>query len=215
VAKSVKRARTYDVSGRQRQAQERRRRIRDAAKELFLEHGYANTAVRDVALRAGVSEALVYAQFGSKVALLKEVYDVTLAGDDEPVPIPQRPQAQRWSQENDPTVILREYAAAVRLRQEQLAGLRTVIDAAAAVDSEAAALAAEHDAQRWHGMQMLAEILLNTGRLAPDLDGPAVAAQLWLLNSAQVYRLCTASRGWTGEQYQQWLARTWIRTLLG
>jgi AcrR family transcriptional regulator len=180
-----------------------------------LERGYAATPVRDVALRAGVSEALVYAQFGSKVGLLKEVYDVTVAGDDEPVAIPQRPQARRWEQESDPAVILREYAAVVRARQEHLAGLHAVIDAAAAGDTEARALAAEHDAQRWRGMQLLAGTLLRTGGIAPGLDAEAVAAHLWLLNSAQIYRLCIIGRGWTGRQYEQWLARTWSRTLLG
>lgn len=46
-----------------------RARIRDAALELFGEHGYRGTSIRDVARRAGVSAGLVQHHFGSKRGL--------------------------------------------------------------------------------------------------------------------------------------------------
>jgi TetR/AcrR family transcriptional regulator, regulator of cefoperazone and chloramphenicol sensitivity len=46
-----------------------RARIRDAAIELFGEHGYRGTSIREVAKRAGVSGGLVQHHFGSKDAL--------------------------------------------------------------------------------------------------------------------------------------------------
>ena len=42
---------------------------------------------------AGVSQETIYKTFGGKAALLKAVYDVSLAGDDDDVPLAQRPEA--------------------------------------------------------------------------------------------------------------------------
>src|SRR5947209_20026657 len=129
--------RTYDGSGRQREALERRRRIRAAAKELFVERGYADTPLTSVAERAGVSVALVYSAFGTKGALLKEVYDTTLAGDDAQVPVLERAPAVRMREESDPAAVLRIYARSLRQRQERLAPLRRVLEGAAQVDPAA------------------------------------------------------------------------------
>lgn len=49
-----------------------RDRIRHAALALFGRHGYAGASVRDIAVRAGVSPALVIHHFGSKEALRAE-----------------------------------------------------------------------------------------------------------------------------------------------
>ena len=43
-----------------------------------------------VAAEAGVSAQTVYKAFGTKPALVKRVYDVTLVGDDEHVPLAER-----------------------------------------------------------------------------------------------------------------------------
>jgi AcrR family transcriptional regulator len=48
--------------------------------------------MREVARVAQVSVETVYANFGSKGALLREALDVTVVGDDEPVPFSDRPE---------------------------------------------------------------------------------------------------------------------------
>lgn len=47
-----------------------RRRILDAALELFIEQSYAGTPVRDIAERLGMTKASLYYHFASKEALL-------------------------------------------------------------------------------------------------------------------------------------------------
>lgn len=54
-----------------------RRRILDAARDLFGEHGYDGVTVRMIAARAEANMALVHRYFGSKAALFGEV----LAGE--------------------------------------------------------------------------------------------------------------------------------------
>ncbi|MFJ9431250.1 TetR family transcriptional regulator [Streptomyces sp. NPDC101490] len=58
---------------RRRDAAATRRRLLDAARDLFAEHGYEGATVRDIAERAGVNQALLFRYFGSKQGLLTEV----------------------------------------------------------------------------------------------------------------------------------------------
>ena len=72
---TAKRTRTYDSPRRREQARETRERIAAAARELFLENGWAATRMRDVAERAGVAEPTVYASYGSKAGLALALVD--------------------------------------------------------------------------------------------------------------------------------------------
>ncbi|HJU03484.1 MAG TPA: helix-turn-helix domain-containing protein, partial [Actinomycetes bacterium] len=102
--------RAYTSSLRDQQARLTRRRVLDAALELFLADGYLGTTIEAVARRAGVSPQTVYNAVGGKPALLRAVYDVTLAGDDAPVPIAERPAFQALLAETDGRRCLARYA---------------------------------------------------------------------------------------------------------
>jgi AcrR family transcriptional regulator len=67
-----------EAAGRRKRDREAtRRRILDAARDLFGEHGYDGVTVRMIAARAEANTALVNRYFGSKAALFGEV----LAGE--------------------------------------------------------------------------------------------------------------------------------------
>src|SRR4051812_3910927 len=82
--------RRYDTTRRTEQAKENRARILAAAGRLFAEKGYADSAMPEIARAAGVSVQTVYKAFANKATLLKAVFDVSVAGDDEPVPMAER-----------------------------------------------------------------------------------------------------------------------------
>ena len=69
---------------------------------LLLEQGYAATTMTAVANAAGVSDETIYKTVGGKAALVKAVRDITLVGDDEPVPLAQRPEFAAIYAEPDP-----------------------------------------------------------------------------------------------------------------
>ena len=104
--------RVYDNTRRAEQAQLTRRRVLDAARELLVEHGPAAVTMRDVATHAGVSVETVYKTFRTKAALIKDVYDVTLAGDDEPTPMIDRPEHRAVFAASNPRDKLARYAFA-------------------------------------------------------------------------------------------------------
>ncbi len=55
-----------------------RRKILETAKRLFVERGYFNTSMRDIALESGVSTGAVYHHFESKEEIAGEIYSETL-----------------------------------------------------------------------------------------------------------------------------------------
>jgi AcrR family transcriptional regulator len=66
-----------DVPARRRDAGATRTRLLEAARELFLGHGYGAIGLREVAAKAGVDVTLVRRYFGSKQRLFTEATDVS------------------------------------------------------------------------------------------------------------------------------------------
>src|SRR3954447_25281069 len=68
-----------------------RRAVVDAAADLFVRRGYSATTIDAVAQAAGVSRKTVFNAVRGRVALLKLAYDWSIVGDEEPVPMSERP----------------------------------------------------------------------------------------------------------------------------
>src|SRR5580765_5811856 len=83
--------RSYDASRRQEAARRTRARILDVARERILADGYAATTLASIAGEAEVSVETINKGFRNKAGLLKAMFDVAVAGDDEPVAMPDRP----------------------------------------------------------------------------------------------------------------------------
>ncbi len=66
------------IPARADRAARTRQRILDAAGQCFATNGFAKTTVEEIALRAGVSKALVYHRFRSKEEILEAVLERTL-----------------------------------------------------------------------------------------------------------------------------------------
>lgn len=166
--------------------------------------------IRGVAERAGVSAELVCKAFGGKPQLLKAVYDVMLAGDDEPVPMGERRELRAVYAAADAPAALRGYAAFVCGVHDRLAGLLAVL---AGSDPELAGVAAEADAERLRGVTAFTGHLA-AGWLRPGLPGAEAADSAWVLTSPQVFDRLRRARGWDAGAYQDWLERMLAAALL-
>ncbi|GAC1461863.1 MAG: hypothetical protein PVSMB4_20330 [Ktedonobacterales bacterium] len=60
---------------RERQRQEREALILRAAEELFLERGYHDTSIEDIAARVGIAKGTVYLHFASKEDLMLALFE--------------------------------------------------------------------------------------------------------------------------------------------
>ena len=108
---AVSRPRAYDNSGRVQAAADTRRRILDTARTMLLDGGYHSMSVAGLASAAGVSPQTVYNAVGGKAEVVKAVYDVLLAGDEDPVPMSSRPEFLAMGEAPDRASFGRAYAA--------------------------------------------------------------------------------------------------------
>lgn len=200
--------RTYRSAVREESARRTRRLVADAARELFLADGYAETSVAAVARAAGVSAQTVYNVFGTKGDLLKHLYDVTLVGDDEPIPFAERPEVAELYAQTDARTFLTGYAAIGQVLLDRLGPLLTVIMAGAAGGNPD--LVAHLDkiaGERLVGATMAARRVEELGSLRPGVSLEEARDAIWMLNSVEVWQLLTGSRDWSRERYVAWLGR--------
>jgi AcrR family transcriptional regulator len=186
-----------------------------AARALLEERGFAATTIEEVARQAGVSAVSIYKRFGTKAALVKEVFDVTIAGDDEQVAVADREGAQRIREESDVRTKLRLYAEGAAARAERSAGVQLALRNGAPADPAIDELWQRLQAERLAGMTMLARHLVATDQLRSGIEVDEVRDVLWTCISVEVYDLLVLQRGWTRNAYVDWMARTLIASVIG
>jgi AcrR family transcriptional regulator len=212
---AVKPTRSYRSPLRAQQAKETRRRVIDSALALFLEQGYPATTIAAVARRASVSADTVYGTFGSKAALLREVLDTVIGGDDEQVALLDRAGPQAVRAEPDQRVQLAMFAAGITDQLERVRPVDDILRSAAAVDPAAAELRSDLQLrQRREAMRMVVGWVAEHGPLRDGLSEEEAAAVVWTLTSPEVHQMLRDSWAWTRERFQQWLADTLVASLL-
>jgi AcrR family transcriptional regulator len=193
---------------RQRKARQTRRRILAAATELFTRQGYTATTIQQVAEQADVAWQTVYSVFGTKAAVLSAAFDVAVAGDEEPVPVAERPFVQAIRDAADPRDKAGIFARHLRESAARTAGVVSVIESAAGTDPEIAALWRKLRDQGVRGMTLAARGFQEQGVLRPGLTVARAADILWLYLGPWSYRVLVTERGWTQDEYEAWLTDT-------
>ena len=194
--------RRYVSPRRQEQARQTRRAILDAAATLFVDPGYAATPLTAVAAEAGVAVQTVYAVFGSKRQLLSDLVDVTLAGDDEQVALPDRAFVTEIRAATGLRAKLARYArhlTEIHARQSQV---MLALAGAATADADAAAIWRKNLDERRQGMLMFAADLAETGEVRLSQD--RAADVLWLAQDIHNYDWLVTRRGWSAERFARW-----------
>lgn len=206
--------RPYDNAGRRNRSEGTRQRIIDATRDLVVERGYRATTVTAVARRAGVHVDTVYELVGRKPVLLRELIEQALSGTDHAVVAEERDYVKAMRAEPEPAAKLALYARAVRQIHARMAPLFLALRDAAATESEAHQVWKEIGDRRAVNMRTLVRELRAAGGLRADLSVDEAADVVWATNSAELYVLLTAERGWSPDRYERWLADSWCRLLL-
>jgi AcrR family transcriptional regulator len=190
-----------------------RRAVVDAARTLFLERGYAGTTIEAISEHADVPSPTVYRLFSSKLGILKALLDTSIAGDDQPVAVQERPDVASLFTESDPATLLAGFAAVTTAINQRTNDVYRVLVSAAGSDPGAAELLGEIRQQRDRGQSQIARALARAYALPPGLRERDAADVIHALMSPEVYRLLVGDRGWTPERYQQWLTATLTQQL--
>lgn len=197
---AVKRATTG--TSRRDQVRATRRRILGAAHALFVERGYAGTTLEDVARTAEVSVQSVYFHFGNKRTLLKEAVDVASVGDDEPIPLLERPWVRELENATDPRRVLTAWVANSRVIYERVAGLLRVVRDASGSDASMAEQWALNEQQRLEAFHHLARSLARTRGLRRGLSTKRAADLIFALLGPEVFELLVSERGWSSRAWE-------------
>ena len=198
--------RPYDARRRRERATEERsetrRRVVNAARELFLERGYLATTMADIAAEAGVALQSVYTAGQSKADLLHLVTDLAVAGDSQEIMLVDRPVYAAIAAEPDPARQIEMFAGLIAATMERLAPVWITYREAAAVDPKAAAnLVAAH--RRRHETFRTLVRMIPEQHLRNDHDRSADTA--WVVGSIDVFLLLRTVLEWNATQYANWL----------
>lgn len=188
-----------------------RRKITDAATELFVRDGYGATTLERIAARAGVAVQTVYFHFGNKSTVLKEAVDVAAVGDDEPVAMLDRSWLDEARAEPDPRRVIALWTAYGRGVLTRVGPIMKVVRDAGAVDPVLAEQWATNEAQTAAAFRVLAEQLDGMGALRVPVE--EAVAVLSVLSGIEVH-LALAARGWTPEQWERFVTDALTHALL-
>lgn len=205
------RVRPYRSQKRREQARHTRRRVLAAAAELFRTLGYAGTTMSAVAAAAGVAVPTVELAFSTKPSLLKEVIDVAIAGDDEPVPVLERPWAQRAAVAATAGEFLAEVARTLVAAAERSDALVLAAFEAARSDERLAPLAAQLKTQRRVTASWIVDGI--AARAPLRVDRSEAIDTIWLLMDPAVFDRLTTDRGWPAHRYGAWFVDSALRLL--
>lgn len=186
----------------------------DAARSLFLERGYVATTIESISDRSDTPQATVYRLFSSKLGILKAVLDVAIVGDDQSVPMADRPQVRSLLGDPDPVQQVTGFAALLRDLMARTAPVHRLLADAARSDADAASLLAEIARQRQQGQRRIARSLARSGALKPGLRERDAADVIHALASPEVYGLMVFDRGWSGDRYEDWVRAILVDQLL-
>jgi AcrR family transcriptional regulator len=213
--KGEKPTRAYRSQVRAESARRTRQAVVRAATDLFTENGYGPTSLADVAAAANVARPTVFAVFGSKGALLRQVLDEALAGDDEPVPVAQRPWFRPVWDARTPDQALGGYAGVCTLIGGRVSRVFEVVRRAADETPELTEIWETLLRNRRTGARMVVERLgVLDARLRQGDDVELAIDELWFFNDPAHYGALVLRCGWTEDRFRDWLAQRMRDALL-
>jgi AcrR family transcriptional regulator len=196
------RGRKYDSNMRQRQADETRSRIVDAARKLIFSLGYEGAKIDAIAREAGVATQTVYAVFGSKQKILAELLNRASFGTE------YQDLKKQALDANDPHEKLRFVARIARQIHDAQHSTFDLLRGAGVFAPDLAALEHERECTRYESQKPIAVFLKQAGALKSGIQVSTARDIIWSLSSREMYRMLVRERGWSSQAYEDWLAKT-------
>jgi TetR/AcrR family transcriptional regulator, regulator of autoinduction and epiphytic fitness len=191
-----------------------RRAVIDAARTLFLERGYGATTIDAISALSDVPPATVYRLFSSKRGILKALLDISIGGDNDAVPMADRPPVRSLLADPNPKNMVAGFVGIAAQVNSRTAAIYRILVSAAASDPDAATLLDDLTRQRQEGQGRVARALARARALRLNLRERDAGDIIHALVSPEVYGLLVVDRGWPPERYETWLTETLVDQLL-
>jgi AcrR family transcriptional regulator len=186
----------------------------EAARQLFLRRGYTGATMEAIAQEAGVAVETVYATFGNKLAILSRLIDVSLVGDEEPIPLLEREGPQTVMHETDQSRQIELFANGIYEIMSRMTPIFEIMRVAAKTEPEIAEMYENILSNRVQGLMTFVQALIKNGPLRESVTVDEAGETVWALTSAEMITLLMKHRGWSPEQYKHWLEEMLRRFLL-
>jgi AcrR family transcriptional regulator len=195
-------------SRRAEYAEATRQAIIAAARELFAQRGYVGTKVDDIAERARVAVATVYAVTGGKQGLLHILVDQWTEA-------PEVGEAYRAiDAAEDAAALVSTVASLTRRMRRDWGDVMKIVLATAPLD-EAAAENLRLGTDRYRaGLRAAAVRLADLDALKPGMTVDEATDLLWFFFGYASFFTLTEDNGWSPERSEQWLGELATRSLL-
>lgn len=202
------------VGRRQRKALETRRRVLDAAEQLFVSDGYSATTIAAIAETADVAVQTVYSVFGTKRAVLTELLAARTVGDDGAAPLRDRQDWQAMEAESEPRRQLALLASIATRIGGRMAPLYDVMAEAAGSDPELAAVFRQQQEARYKDQRRVARSLAHKDALRDGMSEVRATDVMWALANPRTHRALVGERRWPTDEYEGWLGQLLAGALL-
>lgn len=210
----VNRSTDKATAARRERGEQTRLRILHAANAEFAEAGYQAATMARIATRAGVAVQTVYFNFRSKSFLLRELIAQSVMGFTGP----QKPDDTDWFnatlQEEDGGAALRAFAAGALPIFSRASTAAETARLAAPTDPDVAEVYMESERLRAEQFERFATSLERHCALRPGLGAGKATDVLLTMASAQTYLQLTRLRGWSDDEWAEWLGEALCQLLL-
>ena len=206
--------RVYVSANRAESAKRTRASIRNAARDLFVENGFAATTMRGVAERSGVAERTVYAAFPNKTALFRYVLDHAAIGHGALVTAADEPQLLTVLTRGDLAgagAVIARTSTALCERVGDL--IMTMVESSGA-DPDMREMVNWGYQQSHADARRVADILATHGALRPQLTPATAADLLHALCSPHTHQLLRRRARWSAAGYEAWLTGILTQTII-
>jgi len=200
--------RAYNAKNRQKHAEQAQHRILLVAKTLFEKNGFEKVTIDAIAGAADVSAQTVYAKFKSKRGILMAIIDNAL---------PVEQQNTLVTAVHKTNVATEKLKVAAKLsrqlydaEQQQMDWLR----GAAIIDPVFKQLEKEREERRYQRQWQTVSLMAKKGVFSKEISQTKARDILWTFTGRDLYRMLVVERGWSSDDYENWLADTLIKTLL-
>ncbi len=200
--------RSYNSEGRKAQAKKTRNRILETAKSLFQTHGFEGVTIDAIALEAQVSTPTVYSLFQSKRGVLRALMDEALSSEEfESLVVQVKKEKTARGRLQVTAKIARQLYDAERLQMSIFRG-------ASVLSPEFKDVEKEREDRRFKRQEETVESLFYEYALKPGMSLLKARDIMWTFTGRDIYRMFVIERGWSSDEYEEWLAQHLIDSLL-
>lgn len=201
-----KKKRVYNSESRNSQAAQTKRSILNSAKHLFEVEGFEFVTIEKLARAAKVSESNIYSLFQSKIGVLRTImdeaysFDLLLALVDE--------GKDKTAEE--------QLAISAKIARQMYDAERTCMDifrGTSILAPEFKELEIEREKRRYQRQEETVKALWEQKALSKELSLTKARDILWAFTGRDMYRMFVIDRGWSSQEYENWITELIIKTM--